>query len=621
MSGKNGRAKNEGMNLPNVGFGSDDFSEYDFDTIGGRADAVRKLLDGFGLNEDNDPKWMLHLFSGYDILNDSGMYPKMVRKFSNEELELFHAGTYRATGEVPALTPYLTLIHPMFSTFHATLATDQYYRMAIGAWYFDPSVTAANRGTMIIHEIMHCVLGHQKMRAVSNEIANLAGDAIINQQIEHSSGIGDELPKNPDNSDVIIFPRGLKTGKYPDGMKERLDFWEYYNAIIDDFDDDGNRKDFGAKKMMGTPFMAETHEDGNAKGGDVFIDGKYVGNINGLEPEGNQGSKDEGESGSDGQSDKTGNGSDGQTGNGEDDADGNGSDGQSGDGSDESDGNGHGNGSEGGSRRKNGKGIANAKNPCTSMPSEESEALGDANVETATEVEEEMAKQESLLRAMDEQQKGRGTSGSDLNSFILSSLRPSRVDWRKVFSTIISRAYNSIIAGHTDISYRKANRRRNDNPDGILFPGQVAYAPTVVVGCDTSGSMSTDDYEAALGEVDGILKKGSAPKVRFVTVDTEITGDSFVASPKELRLDGGGGTIMKVFYDYINSMNPSKKPDLTVLMTDGGIDWEDAIAATDKKRRNIILVTDRGGYESYKSMFGKKTVRGLTVLPIYKEER
>lgn len=618
MSGKNGHAKSEGIKLPNIGFKADDFSEYDFDTIGGRADAVRRLLGAFGLDKDNDPKWTNHIFIGYDILNDSGIYPKKVRGFSEEELELFHAGTYRATSEVPALTPYLTLIHPMFTTFHATLATDQYYRMAIGAWYFDPSVTAANRGTMIIHEVMHCVLGHQKMRAVSSQIANLAGDAIINQQIEHSSGIGEELPKNPDNSDVLVFPRGLKTEKYPDGMQERLDFWAYYNAIINDFDDDGNRKNAGAKRMIGASFMAGTNDDGKAKGGDVYIDGRYIGNLNGLEGDhdsnGGDGSGQDGRqgdvTGSEGRSNGTG--SDGQH-------DGKGPDGES-DGNGEDDEVGE-NGSGDGSGRKNGGGIANSRNPCTPMPSEESDALDDADVETATEVEEEMAKQDALLRAMNEQQKGRGTSGSNFNSFILRSLRPSRVDWRKVFSTIISRSYNSIIAGHTDISYRKANRRRNDNPDGILYPGQVAYAPTVVVGCDTSGSMDEDDYAAALGEVDGILKKGSAPKVRFVTVDTEITSDSFVSSPKDLRLNGGGGTIMKVFYDYLNSMSPSEKPDLTVLMTDGGIDWEDTIAATDKKRRNIILVTNRFGYENYKGMFGGKTVRGLTVLPIYKEER
>ena len=73
---------------------------------------------------------------------------------------------------------------------------------------------------------------------------------------------------------------------------------------------------------------------------------------------------------------------------------------------------------------------------------------------------------------------------------------------------------------------------------------------------------------------------------------------------------------MNVFYRYINRLR--HKPDMSVLMTDGFIDWEDVLMAMNMRMRNIILITDKGGYDCYNSIVHRK-FRGLTVLPIFQD--
>lgn len=555
--------------------GEDEFDGFDFDSVDGRAKAVRHLLGLFDFTKDDDPNWMSHIVSGYNALNHAGLYPMGMRRMTDEELELFHAGTYRADTDAPALTSFITILHPMYSTFDASLGTDQYYRMAVGAWYFDPDLSSAERGAMIIHEIMHGVLGHHKIRAIDRTLGNMAGDIVINQQIERS---GLTLPKDPNGEDFLCFPRTVRTQRHPNGMDEHLDFWDYYNALAEEAKkggDGGSGSDSSDDGRNGSPSEAGPSGQGQGKG---------------------QG-QGQGDGGKSGKGRKPSQGHAGRTGNGQEPSQGQGDSGQP------------------GNVQGGGAGDVSA---CHEVTADETDAFNANGVEPATEVEEEMARQDSLLKAMEESRKSRGTTGSFLNSFILNALRPSRVDWRKLLSIIVSRSYGSIIAGHTDISYRKPNRRRSDNSDGIIFPGSVSYSPQVIVGCDTSGSMSEDDYEAALGEVDGILRKGNLPRIRFVTVDTEITGDSVVSDPKKLKLNGGGGTIMKVFYDFVNGMK-TDRPDMTVLMTDGGIDWDDCLSTMDRRRTNLILVTDKYGYDRYRSDYGNANVRGLQVIPIYKE--
>ncbi len=213
-----------------------------------------------------------------------------------------------------------------------------------------------------------------------------------------------------------------------------------------------------------------------------------------------------------------------------------------------------------------------------------------------------------------------------------------------------------------DYSFKRPSRR--SAPGGFIRPSFIAYAPKVLVGCDCSGSMSNEDYESAVSEVEGIFKSmdcGSLDFVTvdtqitskqvvgcdcsgsmsnedyesavsevegifksmdcgsldFVTVDTQITSKQVVKSAKDLKLVGGGGTEMSPLLDYVNALSPVNRPDVVVLCTDGWFDWTPYLERINGKLFYVVLVTDRGGYEGAKQ-YGD-TYSNLKILPIFKD--
>lgn len=572
----------DGKVMTTATLSADDFKNCDFNTIDGRAAAVRILLRAYGCDEDTDDKWMVHLASAYELLANGGFIKRETRPMNQEELEYFQAGTYEAATIAPALVPYISLLHPQFSSYMSTLGTDRHYRVEVGPWYFDPYITSHNRGALIVHEVMHGVLGHLTMVNVDPQLSNIAGDDVINQQIEHS---GMKLPCNPDGSDFGCYPRNTITKKYPHGMKENLYFGDYYQALVDEKDRlmKEARQKVGEEEEAGLSDGKPGNRPANIKGG---LPGKPGSPTTG-------GNKDNGHSSS-----GSGDNADDQ----QDSGDGSGEDGEPGD------------------ANVDGQKIGNINHgaaTCNVVTSDVEDSLDKDGVQKAKPSDIDMARNEAVLAAMHEADEGRGTSGSNFNSFILNVLKPSRINWKNQFRNIVSRSYTSIVNGHADITYRHPDRRRGDNPYNIVYPGEIAYAPEVIVGVDTSGSMSEDDYNKALAEVKGILKQTNSPKIRFVTIDTEVTADrELKGNVRSVQLDGGGGTEMNVFYRYINRLR--HKPDMSVLMTDGFIDWEDVLTAMNMRMRNIILITDKGGYDCYNSIVHRK-FRGLTVLPIFQD--
>lgn len=575
--------KNITDNDKNIVFTEDEFSDFDLDTIQGRADAVRLILSRKGYDESNDRQWMAHLLEGYMNLANSGLMPGVVRKMSGEELEYFHAGTYKAATLAPALDDYVALLHPMYSSMNPTLATDANFRITVGAWFYDPSIRGVERGTMIIHEVMHGVLGHYELSHLEPRKINLAGDAIINQQIERSDD--QSLPSNFDNSDIFVFPRTIITKKYPKGMDNNESFMKYYAALEEDEDQkhgkSGNQSNSG-------------QADGSSQSGGGQSQGRGEGDSSKQNGQGGGKSQGRGEGDSSKQNGQGGGQSQGQGG---------------GDSSEQ-------NGQGGGSYMVHDDGTVSKMDgsaaPCHEMSSEEYNSMDKEGVEKAGELEKEMARTGAQAKAM-EQAKMRGNHGSDFNDFILDSLIPPKVQWEAILSNIISKSFNTIITGKTDFSYRRPNRR--NHPNGFILPGSIAYAPHGIIGCDTSGSMLEKDYAEALGEVEGLCRSTKGSKLDFITVDTEITDIQPVSNAADLNLSGGGGTCMNVFYKYVNELPRAKRPDFTVLMTDAYIDWEESVEEMDPNIHNIILVTNEDGMDYAKEYDGK--VQNLTVIPIY----
>lgn len=521
-----------------------DFRKYDMDKIADRAQAVRDILSACGYNEETDDKWPQHLIDGYSMLLQAGLTKNVVRKMNDEELELFHTSTYKAVTAAPALTDYVSLLHPTLSAVNPTLATDQFFRITIGWWFFDPSLRPAERGTLLVHEVMHGVYGHYELPRLEPEKVNIAGDAVINQGIEQSKSTNMRFPENKDKSDYFVFPRTIKTDNYPNGMGNHEPFMKYYAAL-----EEQEQKDKQNQQNMPGGSNGNGKKSQNQSNNGNSNDNSGGNNVT-MEYE------------------------------------------------------------DGSSKTLNGGGR-----PCHEMTPEEAAGLDSNGIEKAGELEKEMARAGAQTKAMEQLQKSRSPEGSAFNQFLLDALLPPKVKWEQYLKTIMSRQFNTIISGHTDYSYRRPSRR--SDPNGFIRPSMISYAPNIIVGCDCSGSMGEKDYAEALGEIEGLCKALHCKNLRFITVDTEITSSQVCRHAKDLKLVGGGGTVMTPLQKYCNSLPQREKPDLIILATDGYLDysgWEEYVNAMDKTRQNIVLITDEGGMEQAKPFMNTKN---LTILPIY----
>ena len=153
------------------------------------------------------------------------------------------------------------------------------------------------------------------------------------------------------------------------------------------------------------------------------------------------------------------------------------------------------------------------------------------------------------------------------------SLRPSRVDWRRVLAAEIRRSVASV-AGNVDYTYRRPSRRAGSVPK-VILPAMHRPIPNVAVVCDTSGSMHEELLARALAEVEGLLARGGLrqTQVRVLAVDTNVHAVRRVSRASQVELAGGGGTNMGVGIAAAAALHP--RPSVIVVLTDGFTPWPD----------------------------------------------
>jgi predicted metal-dependent peptidase len=156
----------------------------------------------------------------------------------------------------------------------------------------------------------------------------------------------------------------------------------------------------------------------------------------------------------------------------------------------------------------------------------------------------------------------------------LSDLLKPQVDWRKEL-----REYIKTIASGKDAStWRRPNRR---------FLHQDIYMPTliseridrVLVGIDTSGSISNEDLSAFLSEVQGITVEVKPKKVdllywdHVVAAHEEYNEGAVELMTQSTRPKGGGGTSPSCVSTYIKDKRIT--PEVIIMLTDGAVggDW------------------------------------------------
>lgn len=169
-----------------------------------------------------------------------------------------------------------------------------------------------------------------------------------------------------------------------------------------------------------------------------------------------------------------------------------------------------------------------------------------------------------------------GKNGGNRSRELMDILDP-KVDWR----TLLREFVTSTCKGGDESTWRRPNRRYLAHD--IILPSRISERVScVVVGCDTSGSITDADHARNLSETQAVFETVRPEKVHVIYWDHHVAAhetydesqlDTFRQSTKP---KGGGGTDPSCMERYLKEKD--LKPDCIIMFTDGcvpnwGSDW------------------------------------------------
>lgn len=167
----------------------------------------------------------LSLKQAYEKLVDGSTVEN--RLLSGEERAIWSTALSDATELALSISPFLSLLRPVYTTSIAGLAVDDGYRLMVGPWFFDPDAGSI-RPTLLLHEVLHPFLGH-KSKQLAVETALMAGDCQINQCLRWNPWL--DWPRRADWTVEALFPEDVRTPGYPKGLPEKKDYGWYYREL------------------------------------------------------------------------------------------------------------------------------------------------------------------------------------------------------------------------------------------------------------------------------------------------------------------------------------------------------------------------------------------------------
>ena len=163
-----------------------------------------------------------------------------------------------------------------------------------------------------------------------------------------------------------------------------------------------------------------------------------------------------------------------------------------------------------------------------------------------------------LKTAAEETQKGRGNIPGELSEKIrkLFEVEPPKFDWR---------GYLRRFVGNSSITYtkklnRKYNKRYVENP-GL----KIKHRNHVLVGIDTSGSVSNEELQEFYKEILHMHKTGN--QITVIQCDTSVNSIETFNPKKSFVVKGRGGTDFQPVIDHYN--DNSRKYTNLIYLTDG----------------------------------------------------
>lgn len=152
---------------------------------------------------------------------------------------------------------------------------------------------------------------------------------------------------------------------------------------------------------------------------------------------------------------------------------------------------------------------------------------------------------------------------------IVKELLDHKVDWREHIRLLVT---GNI--GDADETWNRPNRRRLALNPQIVLPTRIGYGcERVVVGVDTSGSISERELQAFMAEVGGILADCQPREIVVIGCDAVVETVETVTTLDEVRalntrgLKGGGGTYFHPVFDHVEEHQ--LWPETLIYLTDG----------------------------------------------------
>lgn len=180
-------------------------------------------------------------------------------------------------------------------------------------------------------------------------------------------------------------------------------------------------------------------------------------------------------------------------------------------------------------------------------------------------------------------QKMAGSIPGEFRGYIdsLFEIKPQVFNWKSYFRRVIG----NLITSDLYLTKMRPSRRFPDGR-GVRFKKK----PSVLVGVDTSGSVSDSELEDFFSEIHHLWKSGV--KVTVAQIDTQIQHIEEYNGTFNKKIFGRGGTE---FTDLINFYNDNKKDFSTiVIFTDGYVSLN-----LPPFRNGVWVITSNGSHQDY----------------------